>query len=51
MKPQEQKKEYLIWKEIRRELLMEGSVFNICRVRRQSSEGVEGDFVLLDAPD
>lgn len=32
-------------------MLLEGPVFNICQARRRSSEGVEGDFIILDAPD
>jgi 8-oxo-dGTP pyrophosphatase MutT (NUDIX family) len=51
MKSFEKKREYLEWKEIRREKLLEGSIFNICRARRRSSEGTEGDFIILEAPD
>jgi len=53
MKDFEQKDENrnLRWTEVQRRLLLEGSIFNICEVRRKSSENVEGDFILLDAPD
>ncbi len=43
--------ESLLWREIRRELLLAGTIFSVNRVRRRSAVGTEGDFVLLDAPD
>src|SRR6056297_1753917 len=51
MKELKGKNDYLIWQDIRRETLLRGSIFDICEIHRRSSEGVEGKFFLLDAPD
>lgn len=51
MKERQRNPESLLWREISRELLLEGAIFSVNRVRRRSTEGTEGNFVLLDAPD
>lgn len=51
MKEQQRKSEFLIWREISRDVLLEGPIFTINQVRRRSTGGAEGDFILLDAPD
>jgi len=51
MKARQGNPESLLWHEIKRKLLLKGPVFDIQTVRRRSHEGMEGDFILLDAPD
>lgn len=51
MKIEQNNTEKLFWKEIERKELLEGSIFSVRQVRRRSSDGREGNFILLDAPD
>lgn len=51
MKKRQRNPESLLWREISRDRLLEGTIFSVNKVRRRSTEGAEGDFILLDAPD
>lgn len=45
------KEEKLHWSESDRKTLLESSIFSVQQIRRHSSDGREGDFICLDAPD
>lgn len=51
MKREQNNTEKLFWEEIERTELLDGSIFSVRQVRRRSSDGREGNFILLDAPD
>ena len=42
---------HLAWREISRSHELDAHIFQLLRVRRQASDGREGDFVLVEAPD
>lgn len=45
------KDDSLHWHETHRTKLLESSIFSVQRIHRRSSDGREGDFICLDAPD
>lgn len=45
------KEEKLHWSESDRKTLLESSIFSVQQIHRHSSDGREGDFICLDAPD
>ncbi|MDZ7794755.1 MAG: NUDIX hydrolase [Spirochaetia bacterium] len=45
------KDQQLMWNESRRETLLESPIFSVRSIHRHASDGREGDFICLDAPD
>mgnify|MGYP006287635499 CR=1 FL=1 len=45
------KEESLHWDETYRSTLLESSIFTVQQIQRRSSDGGEGEFIYLDAPD
>ncbi len=43
--------DYLKWKEISRNKLLDCRIFDVFNVKRESEKGIRGDFCLLNAPD
>ncbi len=42
---------HLVWRESSRKTLLESSIFNVDSIHRHASDGREGDFICLNAPD
>ncbi len=42
---------HLVWRETNRTTLLDSSIFSVRSIHRHASDGREGDFICLDAPD
>ncbi|HDQ13507.1 MAG TPA: NUDIX hydrolase, partial [Sediminispirochaeta sp.] len=45
------KTQHLFWRELQRKTVYQGSIFSLLELRRRSTDGRQGDFLLIDAPD
>ncbi len=43
--------DHLVWKELGREKLFDGPIFDLYSVTRESPSGLRGNFILIDSPD